>query len=44
MLDFSNPDARQWTKDLIKNNLLKVGKSVGWMHDFGEYTPMNVKF
>lgn len=44
MLDFSSSDARTWTKELIKENMLKVGRSVGWMHDFGEYTPMDVKF
>jgi len=45
MVDFSNPDAYQWCKETIINNMIKEAKSVGWMHDFGEYTPtMGVKF
>jgi alpha-glucosidase len=40
MLDFSNPEAREWAKSLIKDNLLKEGRAIGWMADFGEYAPM----
>lgn len=43
MVDFTNPDARTWIKDIIKNNLLKEGRAVGWMADFAEYTPLNIK-
>jgi alpha-glucosidase len=38
-IDFWNPDAYNWYKDLIKENLLKFGLA-GWMADFGEYTPV----
>jgi len=43
-IDFTNPAARIWTKNIIKNNLIKEGRSVGWMHDFGEYTPMDARY
>ena len=42
MVDFSNPDAKEWCKDLIKNNMLKEAKAVGWMADFAEYNPLDV--
>ncbi|MCK9191995.1 MAG: alpha-glucosidase [Sphaerochaetaceae bacterium] len=38
MIDFTNPSAREWMKDIIKNNLIREGFS-GWMADFGEYQP-----
>lgn len=41
MVDFTNPEARVWIKDIIKNNLIGEGKAWGWMHDFGEYTPLD---
>lgn len=41
MIDFTNPAAREWAKNIIKKNLLDEGRSVGWMADFAEYTPMN---
>lgn len=43
MVDFSNPNATEWAKSVIKNNMLGDARSVGWMCDFGEYTPMNVR-
>jgi alpha-glucosidase len=43
MVDFTNPDARTWAKNIIKNNMLTEGRAVGWMADFAEYTPKNVK-
>ena len=42
MVDFSNPKAKEWAKDVIKENMLTEAKAVGWMADFGEYTPMDV--
>ena len=42
MIDFSNPKAKEWAKDVIKENMLSEAKAVGWMADFGEYTPMDV--
>ena len=44
MLDFTNKDTHQWTKDLIKKNLLYEAAAAGWMCDFGEYTPLNGSF
>lgn len=38
MVDFTNPDARRWIKDIIKKNMIDFGLS-GWMADFGEYLP-----
>ncbi len=38
MLDFTNPDACSWIKDIIKTNMIDFGLS-GWMADFGEYLP-----
>ena len=38
MVDFTNPEARQWIKDIIKENMIGFGLS-GWMADFGEYLP-----
>lgn len=38
MLDFTNPDACLWIKDIIKKNMIEFGFS-GWMADFGEYLP-----
>ena len=38
MLDFTNPDACVWIKDIIKKNMIDFGFS-GWMADFGEYLP-----
>lgn len=41
MLDFSNPGAYQWCKETIIKNMIKEARAVGWMHDFGEYAPIN---
>lgn len=38
MLDFTNPDACAWIKNIIKKNMIAFGLS-GWMADFGEYLP-----
>lgn len=37
-LDLTNPDACNWYKDIIKNNILKVGFS-GYVADMGNYLP-----
>jgi alpha-glucosidase len=42
MIDFTNPDARLWMKNIIKDNLITEAKAYGWMHDFGEYTPFDI--
>lgn len=41
MLDLTNPQAGQWIKAVIKDELLARGFS-GWMADFGEAMPFNV--
>lgn len=41
MVDFTNPAARQWIKDLLRVNLVVEGRAGGWMHDFGEYMPFD---
>ena len=38
MVDFTNPEAYEWLKNIIKNNMIGIGLS-GWMADFGEYLP-----
>jgi len=43
-VDFTNPDARTWAKNIIKQNILGEAKAYGYMCDFSEYTPMDSKF
>ena len=38
MVDFTNPDAWDWMKDVIKREMVGIGME-GWMADFGEYLP-----
>ncbi len=38
VVDFTNPQAGEWFKNLIKQNVLALGIR-GWMADFGEYLP-----
>jgi alpha-glucosidase len=38
LVDFTNPEAREWIKNIIKSNMIGIGLS-GWMADFGEYLP-----
>ena len=40
MIDFTNPDAYSWYKELIKQNMIGIGMG-GWMADFGEYLPID---
>ena len=40
MVDFTNPKAYEWYKNLIKENMIGLGMG-GWMADFGEYLPMD---
>ncbi len=35
MLDLTNPEAREWYKDIIRKNLIDLGLR-GWMADYGE--------
>ena len=38
IVDLSNPDAYEWLKGVIKENMIGIGLA-GWMADFGEYLP-----
>lgn len=40
MIDFTNPAAYEWYKDIIKENMIDFGLD-GWMADFGEYMPVD---
>lgn len=40
MVDFTNPAAYEWYKNLIKENMIGLGMD-GWMADFGEYLPVD---
>ena len=40
VIDVTKPEAREWLKDVIKEELLGVGLS-GWMADFGEALPLD---
>ncbi|MDZ5711393.1 alpha-glucosidase [Jeotgalibacillus haloalkalitolerans] len=41
VVDFTNPEAFEWYKQVIKTYLIDFGLS-GWMADFGEYLPTDV--
>ncbi len=38
IVDLTNPSARKWYTEIIKENMIGYGLS-GWMADFGEYLP-----
>ena len=40
MIDFTNPEAYDWYKHIIRDNMIGLGLS-GWMADFGEYLPVD---
>lgn len=42
VVDFTNPEAYNWFKEIIKKNMIEFGLS-GWMADFGEYLPTDLK-
>ncbi|WP_204166802.1 alpha-glucosidase [Bacillus sp. CGMCC 1.16541] len=41
VVDFTNPEAFEWYKSVIKDHLIGFGLD-GWMADFGEYLPTDV--
>lgn len=41
VIDFTNEEAFEWYKDVIKKNLIDFGLD-GWMADFGEYLPTDL--
>ena len=41
LVDLWNPEARDWIKQVIKENMIEEAGAWGWMHDFGEYTPLD---
>lgn len=42
VIDFTNPAAYEWFKEVLKKNLLAFGCR-GWMADFGEYLPTDLQ-
>ncbi|MCP4403640.1 MAG: alpha-glucosidase [bacterium] len=40
LLDLSNPDARIWIKQIVRENMIGIGLA-GWMADYGEYLPVD---
>jgi alpha-glucosidase len=42
ILDLSKPTAREWVKEIIREEMLSIGLS-GWMADFGEALPMDAE-
>lgn len=42
IVDFTDPEAFEWFKDVIKKNMIDLNLS-GWMADFSEYLPYDVK-
>ncbi|NIZ47281.1 alpha-glucosidase [Entomospira nematocerorum] len=40
VIDFTNPKAHQWFKEVIQKYTIDLGIS-GWMADFGEYLPVD---
>lgn len=42
VVDLTNPEAFEWYKNCIKKQILALGID-GWMADFGEYLPTDVK-
>ena len=41
VVDFTNKNATEWYKQVIKDNMIDFGLD-GWMADFGEYLPTDV--
>jgi alpha-glucosidase len=41
MIDFTNPEANRWIKDVIRTQMIEEGRCGGWMHDFGEALPFD---
>ncbi|MCB1172914.1 MAG: alpha-glucosidase [Leptospiraceae bacterium] len=42
LLDLTNPDARRWARQIIRENLIGSGAR-GWMADFGEALPYDAR-
>lgn len=42
-MDFTNPEAMEWYKQIIRKNMIDLGIS-GWMADFSEYIPVDAVF
>jgi len=41
MLDLTNPEAFEWMKDIIKENMINQGLA-GWMADYAEGLPWDI--
>ena len=44
IIDLSNPEAYDWMKKIIIENLIGEAGAWGWMHDFGEYNPLDAVY
>lgn len=44
IVDLSNPEAYDWMKKIIIENLIGEAGAWGWMHDFGEYNPLDAVY
>ena len=44
IVDLSNPEAWEWVKQIVIQNLIKEAGAWGWMHDFGEYNPLDAVY
>jgi alpha-glucosidase len=42
LVDLTNPEARRWMKDVLRDEVLGAGAS-GWMADFGEALPYDAR-
>jgi alpha-glucosidase len=42
LIDLTNPQAREWIKGVIKEQMIGIGLS-GWMCDYGEYLPTDAQ-
>jgi alpha-glucosidase (family GH31 glycosyl hydrolase) len=42
LVDLTNPEARRWMKDVLRDEVLAAGAS-GWMADFGEALPYDAR-
>ena len=41
MVDLTNPAAKRWMTGVVRDNLVGEAGAAGWMHDFGEYVPLD---
>lgn len=44
LVDLTNPEAREWYKNLLRQSLIEEVGASGWMADFGEAVPYDAVF